>query len=188
MVLDRLMLAVNLRSACDISLACRPICESPIVPSISAFGTSAATESTTRTSNLQLLINDSVISSACSPLSGCEINKFCVSTPIFSAYTGSSACSTSIKAAFPPLFCASAIICNVSVVFPDDSGPYTSTILPFGTPPIPVAVFNPKDPVALNLFTQKDLLDAIEKAERRIKREKKQKEKDKQKSLSQTNE
>jgi len=36
---------------------------------------------------------------------------------------------------------------------------------------------NPKDPVALNLFTQKDLIDAIEKAERRIKREKKQKEK-----------
>ena len=36
---------------------------------------------------------------------------------------------------------------------------------------------NPKDPVALNLFTQKDLLDAIEKAERRIKREKKIKEK-----------
>ena len=36
---------------------------------------------------------------------------------------------------------------------------------------------NPKDPVALNLFSQKDLLDAIEKAERRIVREKKQKEK-----------
>tara|TARA_E500000178_G_scaffold182902_1_gene181390 strand:+ start:74 stop:649 length:576 start_codon:yes stop_codon:yes gene_type:complete len=36
---------------------------------------------------------------------------------------------------------------------------------------------NPKDPVALNLFTQKDLLGAIEKAERRIKREKKEKEK-----------
>ena len=36
---------------------------------------------------------------------------------------------------------------------------------------------NSKDPVALNLFTQKDLLDAIEKAERRLKREKKQKEK-----------
>ena len=35
----------------------------------------------------------------------------------------------------------------------------------------------PKDPVALNLFTQKDLKEAIEKAERRIKREKKQKEK-----------
>ena len=39
---------------------------------------------------------------------------------------------------------------------------------------------NPKDPVSLGLFTQKDLLDAVEKAERRIKREKKLKEKDKQ--------
>ena len=36
---------------------------------------------------------------------------------------------------------------------------------------------NPKDPVALNLFSQKDLVDAIAKAERRIKREKKEKEK-----------
>ena len=36
---------------------------------------------------------------------------------------------------------------------------------------------NPKDPVALNLFSQKDLIDAIEKAERRIKREKREKEK-----------
>ena len=43
---------------------------------------------------------------------------------------------------------------------------------------------NPKDPVALNLFTQKDLLDAIEKAERRIKREKKQKEKEKLSNLA----
>ena len=36
---------------------------------------------------------------------------------------------------------------------------------------------NAKDPVAINLFTQKDLSDALEKAERRIKREKKLKEK-----------
>ena len=36
---------------------------------------------------------------------------------------------------------------------------------------------SPKDPVALNLFTQKDLIEATEKAERRIKREKKLKEK-----------
>jgi len=36
---------------------------------------------------------------------------------------------------------------------------------------------NPKDPVALNLFTQKDLIIALEKAERRVKREKKEKEK-----------
>jgi hypothetical protein len=38
---------------------------------------------------------------------------------------------------------------------------------------------NSKDPVSIGLFTQKDLIEAIEKAERRIKREKKQKEKDK---------
>ena len=39
---------------------------------------------------------------------------------------------------------------------------------------------NAKDPVAMNLFTQKNLTEAIEKAERRIKREKKEKEKAKQ--------
>ena len=43
---------------------------------------------------------------------------------------------------------------------------------------------NPKDPVALNLFSQKDLMEAIEKAERRIKREKKEKEK--QNKINQT--
>ena len=37
---------------------------------------------------------------------------------------------------------------------------------------------NPKDPVAIGLFTQKELQAAIEKAERRLKREKKQKEKE----------
>jgi hypothetical protein len=35
---------------------------------------------------------------------------------------------------------------------------------------------SPKDPVALGIFSQKDLVEAIEKAERRIKREKKEKE------------
>ena len=39
---------------------------------------------------------------------------------------------------------------------------------------------NSKDPVAMNLFTQKNLVEALEKAERRIKREKKEKEKAKQ--------
>ena len=39
---------------------------------------------------------------------------------------------------------------------------------------------NPKDPVAMGLFSQKDLINAIEKAERRIKREKKEKEKESQ--------
>ena len=36
---------------------------------------------------------------------------------------------------------------------------------------------NPKDPVAIGLFSQKDLMDALEKAERRVKRERKEKEK-----------
>jgi len=36
---------------------------------------------------------------------------------------------------------------------------------------------NPKDPVALGIFSQKDLIEAVEKAERRIKKEKKEKEK-----------
>ena len=43
---------------------------------------------------------------------------------------------------------------------------------------------NAKDPVAMGLFTQKDLSDAIEKAERRLKREKKEKEKEKSKFSS----
>ena len=36
---------------------------------------------------------------------------------------------------------------------------------------------NPKDPVALGIFSQKDLIEAIEKADKRIKKEKKEKEK-----------
>tara|TARA_Y100001970_G_scaffold40801_1_gene50307 strand:- start:967 stop:1542 length:576 start_codon:yes stop_codon:yes gene_type:complete len=38
---------------------------------------------------------------------------------------------------------------------------------------------NAKDPVAMGLFSQKDLMEAIEKAERRLKRERKEKEKEK---------
>ncbi len=38
---------------------------------------------------------------------------------------------------------------------------------------------NPKDPVAIGLFSQKELQEALDKAERRILREKKQKEKEK---------
>jgi len=40
---------------------------------------------------------------------------------------------------------------------------------------------NPKDPVAIGLFSQKDLIEAIEKSERRIKREKIEKEKKRKK-------
>ena len=39
---------------------------------------------------------------------------------------------------------------------------------------------NPKDPVAMGLISQKDLIEATEKAERRLKREKREKEKAKQ--------
>ena len=42
---------------------------------------------------------------------------------------------------------------------------------------------NAKDPVAINLFSQKDLTEALNKAERRIKREKKLKEKAQKKNL-----
>ena len=42
---------------------------------------------------------------------------------------------------------------------------------------------NAKDPVAMGLFSQKDLINSIEKAERRIKREKKEKEKERQEKL-----
>ena len=43
---------------------------------------------------------------------------------------------------------------------------------------------NAKDPVAMGLFSQKDLINSIEKAERRIKREKKEKEKERQEKIT----
>ena len=49
-VRDLLIEPVSLRRLCDIRRACRPSWLSPISPSISARGTSAATESTTSTS------------------------------------------------------------------------------------------------------------------------------------------
>tara|TARA_A100001011_G_scaffold183475_1_gene192364 strand:+ start:2561 stop:3130 length:570 start_codon:yes stop_codon:yes gene_type:complete len=39
---------------------------------------------------------------------------------------------------------------------------------------------NPKDPVAMGLFNQSDLIEALEKSERRLKKEKKEKEKSQQ--------
>ena len=67
-----LMMPVSLRSAWLIRRACRPTNESPISPSISAFGTSAATESMTTTSIAPERTSASQISSACSPVSGWE--------------------------------------------------------------------------------------------------------------------
>ena len=122
-VFERLILAVSLRSACDISRACSPICGSPISPSISARGTSAATESITTTSTEPERTSMSAISRACSPLSGWEMISSSTFTPSLTAYCGSSACSASMKAAEPPSFCICAITDSVSVVLPDDSGP-----------------------------------------------------------------
>src|SRR5919197_578599 len=59
-VLDFEIAAVSLRRAWDMSRACRPTWESPISPSISALGTSAATESTTTTSTAPLRIGHDV--------------------------------------------------------------------------------------------------------------------------------
>src|SRR6266581_8992331 len=51
-----------------------------------------------------------------------------------------------MKAAVPPAFWASAIVCNMSVVFPDDSGPKISMTRPRGSPPVPSARSSPSEP------------------------------------------
>ncbi len=61
---------VSLRSAWLISRACRPTWLSPISPSSSALGTSAATESTTMMSTAPDLTSMSQISRASSPVVG----------------------------------------------------------------------------------------------------------------------
>ncbi len=82
---EREMAAVSLRSAWDMRRACRPGSESPMSPSSSARGTSAATESITMTSTALERTSVSVISSACSPVSGCEISSSSMLTPSFLA-------------------------------------------------------------------------------------------------------
>ena len=130
---------VSLRSAALINRACAPTVASPISPSSSALVTRAATESSTITSSELDRMSVSQMRSASSPELGCETSKSSRSTPSLRAYCGSSACSTSIKAARPPRLCACAITVSVSVVFPDPSGPKTSTTLPRGNPPTPSA-------------------------------------------------
>ena len=73
---------MSLRSAWLISRACRPTWVSPISPSISARGVSAATESITTTSSAPERISMSAISSACSPVSGWEMSSSSMSTPM----------------------------------------------------------------------------------------------------------
>ena len=71
---ERAIDAVSLRSAWLISRACRPTWESPISPSSSARGTSAATLSITTRSMAPERTSVSAISSACSPASGWAIS------------------------------------------------------------------------------------------------------------------
>jgi hypothetical protein len=71
-----------------------------------------------------------------------------VSTHIFAAYVGSSACSASINAAVHHAFCTSAIACRVRVVLPELSGPYISTILHFAYHH-PSAISRDREPLEL---------------------------------------
>ena len=112
-----------LLNALLIRRAWRPILLSSNVPSTSAFGTKAATESTTIRSIAWEEANISAISNACSPESGWDKINSSISTPSTLAYSGSIACSASINAALPPAFWHSAIACNANVVLPEDSGP-----------------------------------------------------------------
>lgn len=75
----------SLRSAWLMRRACRPTLASPISPSISARGTSAATESMTMQETALERTSISQISSACSPVSGWEMSNSSMSTPIFAA-------------------------------------------------------------------------------------------------------
>src|SRR5438128_3169691 len=148
-VRERLIAPASLRSAWLISRACRPGSESPMSPSISAFGTRAATESTTTTSTAPDRTRISVISSPCSPVSGWETSRLSMSTPSFFAYSTSSACSASMYAAAPPRRWAFATTCSASVVLPLDSGPKISVTRPRGMPPIPIAASRLIAPVGM---------------------------------------
>src|SRR5436309_317091 len=148
-VRERLIAPASLRSAWLMRRACRPGSESPISPSISALGTSAATESTTTTSTAPERTRISVISSPCSPVSGWETSSLAMSTPTFFAYSTSSACSASMYAAAPPCRCEFATTCRARVVLPLGSGPKISFTRPRGIPPIPMAASRLIAPVGI---------------------------------------
>src|SRR5256885_273072 len=148
-VRDRLIAPASLRNAWLIRRAWSPGSESPMSPSISAFGTSAATESTTTTSTPPERTRISVISSPCSPVSGWDTSRLSMSTPSFLAYSTSRACSASMYAAAPPWRWACATTCNASVVLPLDSGPKISVTRPRGIPPMPIAASRLIAPVGI---------------------------------------
>src|SRR5689334_18286965 len=148
-VRERLIAPASLRSAWLMRRACSPGSESPISPSISALGTSAATESITTTSTAPERTRISVISRPCSPVSGWETSRLSMSTPSFLAYSTSRACSASMYAAAPPSRCACATTCSASVVLPLDSGPKISVTRPRGMPPMPIAASRLMAPVGI---------------------------------------
>jgi hypothetical protein len=123
MVWVLLMAAVSLRIAWLISRAWSATCVSPISPSISALGISAATESTTITSTEPLRTSISVISRASSPELGWLTSRFSRLIPHFFDQVASRACSASTNAHTPPSCWALAMTCSARVVFPEDSGP-----------------------------------------------------------------
>ena len=94
-------------------------------------------------------ISVSAMLSASSPLSGCETRSSSSFRPTRRAYLGSSACSTSMKAARPPRRWASAMTLRQKVVLPDDSGPKISMIRPRGRPPTPKVRSMASEPVEM---------------------------------------
>ena len=56
-----------------------------------------------------------------------------------------------MNAAVPPAFCACAITCSASVVFPEDSGPKISTTRPRGNPPTPKAASTEMEPLGITV-------------------------------------
>src|SRR5262245_56454241 len=133
-------LPVSFRKAWLMSRACTPTKLSPMSPSSSARGTSAATESTTMMSRALLITSSSAICSASSALPGWLTSNSSMLTPSFLHQEGSRACSASMNAAIPLLPSASrmrwalATACRAIVVLPLDSGPNSSMIRPRGRP------------------------------------------------------
>ena len=85
MQFERLIALVSLRIAWLISRAWAPTWASPISPSSSAFGVSAATEFDHHHETAPERTSVAVISSACSPVSGWKIRSSSMLTPTFLA-------------------------------------------------------------------------------------------------------
>jgi hypothetical protein len=63
------------------------------------------------------------------------------------------ACSASTYTHVSPIFCAWDTTCRATVVLPELSAPYTSTMRPRGRPPMPRAASRARDPVGITSTT-----------------------------------